>query len=248
MTAGSTKTRARAPSADPTNSVLDQFIQLLNRRKILWEFKLGLTQSQGMTVGATSVGVLLDGDTNPLNCRTLVGPIPALTKVAVIFVPPAGYYIVGIVGGNPLWPLGLVAGVTVLTTGGLNTASAAETDVPNLSFSATWSPLRAYEFRMQLPMNSTVGTDLVSILLRRDTALTGTQIGASNGGGQGTSPIIYAAWPLLPTTSETVSFFISHARLTGTGTFRAFGSPNGTIARTWAGLFDVGPASSMATS
>lgn len=244
MTGGSTKIRPRTPTIDPTNATLDQFLQMLQRRKILWELKLGVTQTQPYLVGISGVGVLLDGDTNPLVCRTLIGPIPAGMKVAVIFVPPAGYYIIGTVGGIPVGPLGLLEGVNVAnTTGALNTAGSAETDIPQLSFSATLSPLRMYEIRWQFLLIGTVTTDTYTVTIRRDTAVSGISVGTNSGAG-GTVIASYVGVPYSTTVNETVTFFFSHARRTGTGTFQAFGGP-GTGSRTWAAIYDVGPVGNM---
>lgn len=232
-------------SSDPTNAMLSQFLQLLQRRKVLWEFKLGV--AQGSTVGNTDVNVLLDGDDNPIVCRTLIGPSLAGLKVAVIFVPPTGYYIVGTVGANPPGPLGVVAAVQVVTTGGLTTTSAAETDITQLHLSFTWSPLRMYEIIMQCGISGTVATDTYNINCRRDTAITGATIGSKSltAGGIDTPT---CAWLWVPTVSETVSLFFSHVRRTGTGTFSAFGSPGANASRTLALVKDIGPANVFTTA
>jgi len=64
--------RSLGVSADPTNAMLAQFLQLLQRRKVLWEFKIGLVATA--TIGNSDLSVLLDGDDNPIICRTLIGP------------------------------------------------------------------------------------------------------------------------------------------------------------------------------
>lgn len=244
MTSRSTKAPRAADASTSTNAVLDQFVAMLQRRGLLWDFVLGTVQQQVSTLGVSGVGVLLDGDTNAQLCRTLIGPIPVSTRVAIIRVPPAGYYIVGTVGGIPLWPLGLVNGVNVsITTGALNTAGSAETDIPQLAFSATLSPLRSYEVRFQFLLVGTVATDTYSVTIRRDAAVSGISVGTNSGVG---GPVVpsYLAVPYSTSINETVSFFFSHARRSGTGTFQAFGGP-GVGSRTWAAIFDVGPAANM---
>jgi len=238
--------RSLGVPADPTNAMLQQFLQLLQRRKVLWEFKLGVCMSQVPTAGMTDIVVLLDGDDNPITCRTLIGPPPAGSKVAVIFVPPTGYYIIGLVGGQPLGPLGLVTAVGVSTTGALTTAGSAETDIPNLHLTAQVNPTRLYEIRVSILMIGTVTTDTYTITVRRDTAVSGIAV-ATNSTIGGPVTAFYGAWPFQPTNNETVSFFTSHTRRTGTGTFQAFGG-SGSGFRTWAGLYDVGPAGLFTTS
>jgi len=238
--------RSLGVSADPTNAMLAQFLQLLQRRKVLWEFKIGLVATA--TIGNSDLSVLLDGDDNPIICRTLIGPPSVGTKVAVIFVPPTGHYVIGIVGGQPIGPLGLVAGVNITTLGGLTAAASAETDIPQLHFSAAVSPLRSYELRLQMFFVATVATDAYDLNVRRDTAVTGSRIATLAGGGITNGPSSSAMWPLLPTVSETISFFVSFARRNGTGTFAPQGAPNAGVARTWVGLFDIGPANIFTTA
>lgn len=238
--------RSLGVPADSTNAMLTQFLQFLQRRKVLWEFKLGVCMSQAATAGSTDITVVLDGDDNSLTCRTLIGPPPPGSKVAVIFVPPTGYYIIGLVGGQPLGPLGLVAAVGVSTTGALTTAGSAETDIPNLQFKAQVNPTRLYEIRVSILVVGTVTTDTYTITVRRDTAVSGIAV-ATNSDVGGPVVAFYNSWPYAPTANETVSFFTSHARRSGTGTFQAFGG-SGSGFRTWAGLYDVGPIGLFTTS
>jgi len=161
---------------------------------------------------------------------------------------PTGHYVIGIVGGQPIGPLGLVAGVNITTLGGLTAAASAETDIPQLHFSAAVSPLRSYELRLQMFFVATVATDAYDLNVRRDTAVTGSRIATLAGGGITNGPSSSAMWPLLPTVSETISFFVSFARRNGTGTFAPQGAPNAGVARTWVGLFDIGPANIFTTA
>lgn len=229
-------------ASDPTNATINQLIQVLQRRKLLWEFKTGIVVPGGSAAGQVIITVQLDGDDNPLPCKTLIGPVLTGTRVAVIFVPPTGYYVIGIVGGQSLGPLGIVGGVNVTTLGGLTVASAAETDITQLQFSATVNTARLYEYRTQVFFVATVATDVVEIKMRRDTALTGTQLGDGTAGGVVNGPTASLSWFFVPTANETIHFFTSHVRRNGTGTFAAQGSPNVGIARTYAALYDVGPA------
>jgi len=246
MTGLSTAGRALGAPLQTNDQIFTQFTQFLQRRKVLWELKLGVCQSQGPTAGSTDISVVLDGDDNPITCRTLIGPPPTGSKVAVIFVPPTGYYIVGLVGGQPLGPLGLVAAVGVSTTGAISTAGSAETDILNLQFKAQVNLTRLYEIRVSILIVGTVTTDTYTITVRRDTAVSGVAL-ATNSDVGGPVVAFYDAWPYVPTANETVSFFTSHARRSGTGTFQAFGG-SGSGFRTWAGLYDVGPISLFTTS
>lgn len=246
MTGLSTAGRPIGVPLDGNDQIFTQFTQYLQRRKILWELKLGVCMSQGPTAGTTDISVIFDGDDNAITCRTLIGPPPVGSKVAVIFVPPTGHYIIGIVGGQPLGPLGLVAAVGVSTTGALSTAGSVETDIPNLQLTAAVNITRLYEIRVSILIVGTVTTDTYTITVRRDTAISGIAL-ATNSDVGGPVVAFYDAWPFQPTATETVKFFTSHARRSGTGTFQAFGG-SGSGFRTWAGLYDVGPVSLFATT
>lgn len=96
-------TRASSPSGiagtnyDPIIAGLDQFLTLLKRRKILWEFHLGTVSSQ-IASGFSSIPVVLDGDSVSINAQSIIGSVVPGARVCIIFVPPSGYFIVGGVG------------------------------------------------------------------------------------------------------------------------------------------------------
>ena len=96
-------TRASSPSGisgtvhDPIIAGLDQFLTLLKRRKVLWEFHLGTVRSQ-IASGFANIPVQLDGDGVSVNAQSIIGIVAPGSRVCVIFVPPSGYIIVGGLG------------------------------------------------------------------------------------------------------------------------------------------------------
>lgn len=87
-------TQSTAP--DQATALLD----MLRRRDILWQLMLGtvLEQAGGArTVDTVNAGVQLDGDaTGHVTAQNISGrSLVVGGKVAVVFVPPRGYYVVG---------------------------------------------------------------------------------------------------------------------------------------------------------
>jgi len=104
---------------DPLTGSLDAFLTLLRRRKILWEFHTATVLTN--SIGTAAVSLLLDGDSNPITGKTICGPLATQQRVGVIFVPPAGYYVVGILGG--VSPFGIVAAPMTNSANGANTTT-----------------------------------------------------------------------------------------------------------------------------
>lgn len=96
-------TRAASPlgttgtNHEPIIAGLDQFLTLLKRRKILWEFHLGTVSSQ-IASGFTNIPVVLDSDTVSINAQSIIGSVVPGARVCIIFVPPSGYFIIGGIG------------------------------------------------------------------------------------------------------------------------------------------------------
>jgi hypothetical protein len=107
----SSTNQSSGTSDDPLTGSVDQLLTLLKRRKILWEFHTGTAQAES---SGSDVAVLIDGDKSSILARTLCGRVKINDRVAIIFVPPSGYYIVGIIGGDVTQLSGL-ATVTVLS-------------------------------------------------------------------------------------------------------------------------------------
>lgn len=76
---------------------LDQFIETLKRRKILWEMHLA-TAAPANTLLSGVVPVTIDGDDTTVNANSMIGPVNSGSRLFVMFVPPSGYYIVGTLG------------------------------------------------------------------------------------------------------------------------------------------------------
>lgn len=97
-------TSAQPPGApDVFSAGADQIVDMLTRKGILWKFMLGTAASSavnGVFYDTLVVPVTLDNDTTTVSARSLIGPVTQGARVAVIYVPPTGYYIVGYVS-NP---------------------------------------------------------------------------------------------------------------------------------------------------
>jgi hypothetical protein len=97
--------KAKAPKPSTAVPSLDQFLDTLKRRKILWELHLGtVTPAVSVDISnivpVANVPVLLDGDDTPIAAQGIVGPVFAGSRVVVVFVPPSGYYIMGYADPN----------------------------------------------------------------------------------------------------------------------------------------------------
>lgn len=83
---------------DPFSAGADAIVEMLGRRNILWKFLLGTVMDVGTVLYQTrTVPVQLDGDTTQQNASSLIGPVNQGARVALLFVPPNGYYVVGYV-------------------------------------------------------------------------------------------------------------------------------------------------------
>ena len=85
-------------TTDQAAITADQLLLLLQKRNILWKLQLGTNLNLNVTVGS-DIRVQLDGDSDPILARTLIGPVNGVARLAILFVPPAGYYVIGTVGG-----------------------------------------------------------------------------------------------------------------------------------------------------
>lgn len=159
---------------DTTVAGLNQFLDVLKRRKILWEFHLG-TANAAVTISSStssSVSVTLDGDSNPITAQSIIGGFLSGTRVAVIFVPPSGYYIVGQMD-IPIGPLGVVD--SVITTASSVSVGTTET-VCFTTAGATYLPNRLYRASWQGVMQSTVAAARGQQRIRKGNTTGGTQL------------------------------------------------------------------------
>lgn len=72
-------------------------IENAQRSGLTWRLVPGTVVSTSGNV--TSISVVVDGDLEPINTQSLMGPIPVGSRVMVLSVPPQGNYIVGWYGG-----------------------------------------------------------------------------------------------------------------------------------------------------
>jgi hypothetical protein len=93
-----------APGApDVFSAGADQIIDLFKRKGLFWKFTLATvsnTAANGVFYDVLTVPATLDGDETIVSARSLIGPVSQGARVAIIYVPPTGYYIVGYVN-NP---------------------------------------------------------------------------------------------------------------------------------------------------
>lgn len=167
---------------------------------------------------------------------SMVGPLAVGARVYVMSVPPAGQYVLG----YAVFP-GLVDGVNVIS-GTLISGVSAETDIPNLALSGPVKSGYTYLVTVQAHFAVTTTTDDWQLFVRRDTALTGTNLLDARWSGDDLIGTRIWQWPLTVTVTETLSLFFSVARAAGAGTISVFGSPNGTLVRTHARLEAISPS------
>lgn len=115
---------ASLTTTDPSVVAADQLLLLLKKRNILWKLQLATSLNINPTTGS-DIRIQVDGDSDPILARTLIGPIMGTERVAVVFVPPAGYYIIGTIGGGQR-QFGLPAPPVVCSGGGTATSSTTE--------------------------------------------------------------------------------------------------------------------------
>jgi hypothetical protein len=185
------------------------------------------------------VKLRLDGDTLATAVTfgiSMLGPLAVGARVYVMGVPPAGQYVVG----YARYP-GFVDGVNV-TSGTLISGVSAETDIPNLALSGTVLAGCTYLVTVQLHVSVTATSDDWQLFVRRDTALTGTNLLDARWSGDDLIGTRIWQWPFTATVTETLALFFSVARAAGAGTISVFGSPNGTLVRTHARLEFISPS------
>lgn len=67
-----------------------------SRLGLTWQMHLGIVISYDSSSGITMV--VLDGDTEPIAAKSMIGPVVNTQRVYVHQVPPSGYFIAGFVG------------------------------------------------------------------------------------------------------------------------------------------------------
>ena len=71
------------------------------RTELLWRLRPATVLHPGPTGTVDRIQATYDGDPTPVRMTSLIGTIAAGTRVMVIFVPPAGSYIIGYAGVPP---------------------------------------------------------------------------------------------------------------------------------------------------
>lgn len=101
-------------SADSLGIAVQELVAQAKKLGLTWDLRPATVVNGANT---SNISATYDGDTTPLNMTSLVGILSNNSRVQVIFVPPAGHFIIGWVGT----PLSFTA--TSLTVNGLLTLS-----------------------------------------------------------------------------------------------------------------------------
>lgn len=141
---------------------------------------------------------------------------PAAGDNVQIIRMDATWLVVGTLGPSPGTILAGSRGTSTTTITPINTV---ETNLPFLSFTASVKLNQVYEIFASILVQQSIATDAFTWQIRRDTAVTGTQVGfgrfstgfTANGGRER----IEATFE--PLQDENVTFFFSAIRASGTG-------------------------------
>lgn len=140
---------------------------------------------------------------------------------------------------------GVLAGVRITTIGALTGTFTGETNVANYQCFANVTANRLHRVGVTGLVTSTVATDRYNMLLRRDTALSGTELGANDFAA---NTVADAEFIWMPTVTETVELFVSFSLNAGTGILTAQGSPGAGIDRAHIYVEDIGPNDNWGTA
>lgn len=108
-------------TAQHVETTVEAIVAMLRRRRVLWELHLGTVST--VTNGATA-GVQLDGDSANVAAQSIVGTVPSGTRVVVVYVPPAGYYIVGWTGVPTIPPNEAYGSISITPVANVPTSGA----------------------------------------------------------------------------------------------------------------------------
>lgn len=143
--------------------------------------------------------------------------LPAVGDNVQIVRMDATWLVVGVVGP---FPGQVIAGCRGTSTTAITGIAGTETDIPFLSFTASVKNNWVYEIFTSILVTQTVATDAFTIQVRRDTAVTGSQMGFGRYSTEFTAA--GGRWslhaPFECSQDETITFFFSAVRATGTGT------------------------------
>lgn len=84
------------PISDNIGVAVSEIVQQAQRLGIVWSLRLAtVTGNDTMIQSNSSVRVVLDGDDERITASSMIGQLAGGTRVYVLFVPPAGSYIIG---------------------------------------------------------------------------------------------------------------------------------------------------------
>jgi hypothetical protein len=81
-----------------TSAAVRGIIENADRLGLKWQLLLGTVSSFAFTSNIASV--IVDGDSNAVGAKSMIGVVVQAQRVYVLKVPPAGYFVIGIVGSN----------------------------------------------------------------------------------------------------------------------------------------------------
>lgn len=164
------------------------------------------------------------------------GPVALLGQSSNAGSDPTSWLMLG--GVSTSLP-GVLDGA-ITGTGTFVTGVSAETTITQLDLSASLQTGGIYLAEVQALITVTVTTDDFTLRVRRDTALTGTEVGLANFSGYDLVNTPYFAFPFEASATQTTSLFFSIQRSAGAGTFSVNGAPGAGITRTWSAVSHVG--------
>lgn len=104
--------------ANLSSDDIKEILKAFKRRKVFWELMIGTILTNLSDDATMVVSVLLDGDTQPINAQVInLSAWTADARVFIAFVPPTGYYVIGMAQPNPML-LGIPAAPSTSTGNG----------------------------------------------------------------------------------------------------------------------------------
>ncbi len=220
------------PHANTAQTTVEELLAYMKRRKILWELHLCVSSSSAIQETGNHVSVVLDGDTEgtPIRVMTLVGPIYPNVHYALIFVPPAGYYVIGALNNAavrhmPAILLGNDVDVDLSSTG--NPIQIGDSSGQNMVFDGNEIQARTNGAASTLNFNISGG----NVNIGNDTA----NINLSGAVALGNE--VFGNVSITPVANTPTSAVVTYATLDGTGLESAWVCPNTSVPETGVLMF-----------
>ena len=170
---------------------------------------------------ANNTYVIQDNDTDVSRAISLIGRVCSQTRVMIMHVPPQGNYIIGVVGDQVPWPMGVIIRGTRTTNSSVTTSEIGVLRLDNVPVFAG----RLYEIAANnIEVDSTVNNDGIRGTIRyttngtqadtTSTTLTisqAVQVNAAHG------EHISVSGFYVPTDNQLLSIILTVARSTGSG-------------------------------